>query len=78
MGSVGDGDDDGVGIWHMAKEQKLRALTSRLCKSQGCFLCDVVSSMGSILEKSASSESRSCHTKSLLSRPWLVETLAFT
>jgi hypothetical protein len=78
----GDGEevgsvDDGVGIWHMAKEQKLRAFTSRLCKSQGCFLCDVVSSMGRSLEKSASSDSRSCHTSSLLSRPCLVEMSVF-
>jgi hypothetical protein len=57
----------------MAKEQKLRAFTSRLCKSQGCFLCEVVSSIGSIVEKSASSDSRSCHTSSLLSRPCLVK-----
>jgi hypothetical protein len=73
VGSVGDG----VGIWHMAKEQKLRAFTSKVCKSQGCFLCDLVSSMGRSLEKSASSDSRSCHTSSLLSRPCLVEMSVF-
>jgi hypothetical protein len=76
-GEVVESGVAGVGIWHMVKEQKLRAFTSRLCKSQGCFLCDVVSSMGSTLEKSASSDSLSCHMKSLLSRPCLVETLAF-
>ena len=76
MGSVGV--DGVIGIWHMAKEQKLRAFTSRLCKSQGCFLCDVVSSMGRSLENSASSESLSCHTKSLLSRPCLVGMSVFT
>jgi hypothetical protein len=63
------GDDDGV--WHMAKEQKFSALTSRECRSQGCFLAVEASSIGNSLEKVFSSASRSCHTRSLLSRPCL-------
>lgn len=35
---------------HMAKAQKLRALTGRLWRSHGCFLSVVASSMGRILE----------------------------
>ena len=65
------GDGDGVGAWHIAKEQKFSAFTSKLCRSQGCFLCVVASSMGRTLEKVFSSASRSCHTMSLLSRPCL-------
>jgi len=61
----------GGGIRHMAKEQKFSAFTSKLCRSQGCFLSVVASSMGSVLEKLFSSASRSCHTRSLLSRPCL-------
>lgn len=61
------------GTGHMAKEQKLRAFTSRLWRSQGCFLSVVVSSMGSVLEKDGSSCERICQTWSLLSRPWLWE-----
>ena len=67
--SVGGGG--GGGIWHMAKEQKFSAFTSKLCRSHGCFLSVVASSMGSVLEKLFSSASRSCHTRSLLSRPCL-------
>jgi hypothetical protein len=62
--------DDG-GIWHMAKEQKFSALTSKECRSHGCFLSVVASSIGSTVEKVFSSASRSCHTRSLLSRPCL-------
>lgn len=58
-------------MWDMAKEQKFRALTSRLWRSQGCFLSEVASSIGRVLEKAASSCSRSCQTRSLLSRPCL-------
>jgi len=61
----------GGGMWHIAKEQKFSALTSKLCRSQGCFLSVVASSMGSTLEKVFSSASRNCHTRSLLSRPCL-------
>lgn len=68
LSSVGDGAD---GMWHTAKEQKFSALTSKLCSSQGCFLSVVASSMGRTLEKVFSSASRSCHTRSLLSRPCL-------
>lgn len=78
VGSVGEAElscvVDGVcggGTWHIAKEQKFSALTSKLCSSQGCFLSVFASSMGSILEKAFSSASRSCHTRSLLSRPCL-------
>jgi hypothetical protein len=65
------GGDGGGGMWHMAKEQKFSALTSKLCSNQGCFLSVVASSMGSVLEKVFSSASRSCHTRSLLSLPCL-------
>jgi hypothetical protein len=68
LASVGVG---GGGMWHIAKEQKFSALTSKLCSSQGCFLSVVASSIGSILEKVFSSASRSCHTRSLLSLPCL-------
>jgi hypothetical protein len=68
LSSVGDG---GGGMWHIAKEQKFSALTSKLCSSQGCLLSVVASSMGRTLEKVFSSASRSCHTRSLLSRPCL-------
>jgi hypothetical protein len=59
------------GTWHMAKEQKFSALTSKECRSHGCLLSVVASSMGNTLEKVFSSASRSCHTRSLLSRPCL-------
>jgi hypothetical protein len=62
--------DDG-GVWHMAKEQKFSALTSKECRSQGCFLSVEASSIGNTLENVFSSVSRSCHTRSLLSRPCL-------
>jgi hypothetical protein len=68
LSSIGD---DGDGMWHIAKEQKFSALTSKLCSSQGCFLSVVASSMGRTLEKVFSSASRNCHTRSLLSRPCL-------
>jgi hypothetical protein len=65
--SLGDND----GAWHMAKEQKFSALTSRECRSHGCFLSVDASSIGNTLEKVVPSPSRSCHTRSLLSRPCL-------
>ena len=71
LSCVVDGGVGGGGMWHIAKEQKFRALTSKLCSSQGCFLSVVASSMGRIFEKVFSSVSRNCHTKSLLSRPCL-------
>jgi len=69
VASLGDGG--GGGMWHIAKEQKFSALTSKLCNSQGCFRSVVASSIGRTLEKVLSSASRSCHTRSLLSRPCL-------
>lgn len=47
------------------KEQKFSELTVTICSNQGCFLSDVASSIGNIVEKSDSSSGRNCQTLSL-------------
>ena len=55
----------------VAKEQKFKAFTSKLCKSHGGFRSAPDPSMGKSFDNVVSSCSLGCHTRSLLSRPWL-------
>ena len=59
---------------HIAKEQKFNALTVKMCRSHGCLLSVVASSMGKILSMDSSSLSVSSQILSLLSLPCLTRT----
>ena len=52
-----------------ANEQKLRVGMVKLCNSQGCLRCELLSSIGRIVDMLGSSSSENAHTLILLSRP---------
>lgn len=61
----------GIPSRHIANGQKFKVLTVNACNNHGCFVEAAAASIGSALSRSASSAVPSCHTRSLLSLPWL-------
>ena len=57
------------GTLKQANEQKLSVGMVKLCSSQGCLRCEMLSSIGSVVDMLCSSSSENAHTLILLSRP---------